>query len=79
MKLEVWTKPDRKEEEPTRVRLRKEADGTLVLEAVDIHGDRLHAGTLGYFAALGEGFHRISGVNSSLGFRLDDKGRLLII
>lgn len=77
MKLEVWNEPEAKEEQPTRVRLRKDCDDLLILEVVDVKGFSVGCGQIGYVR--GAGFHRCMGLSPSLGFSLDDDGRIVDI
>ena len=74
MKLEVWTEPEPKEDEPTRVRLRKESSGILVLEVVDTKGIRRGCGEIGFVS--GDGLCRSPGLDLAFGFTRDDRGRI---
>jgi hypothetical protein len=77
MKLEVWTGPEPKEEEPTRVRLMPTGSGGIDLCAVDAKGELIPYGTI---ASLnGKGLIRCSCLSRDVGFPLDKLGRILDI
>lgn len=76
MNLEVWTEPEPRKEEPTRVKL-VPGDITVGVYAVDAKGRAMDRGLIGTLSS--EGFHRCDGVSPDLGFALDEKGRILDI
>lgn len=74
MKLEVF-KPSKTKK--TVLDLRSDEDGSIVLCAVDESGCPLSAGYLLYIEPSGH-ILRIENVDPSLGFKLDEKGRIVV-
>ena len=74
MRLEVFKEPD-PEESVLRVRLVQDGEDAT-LRAVDEYGRRLPGGNL--FTLFLDGIARCVSVDKSIGFPLDDRGRVII-
>jgi hypothetical protein len=77
MKIEIWDKDQKEEEQPLRLRLEREF-GNIYLNAVDAKGHRIIQGRLLVFRPDGC-FERCHRVNTTLGLQLDDVDRVEVI